>query len=168
MSDLVNQRLKELKIDLPETPNPVANYLPYIITDNLVFISGQIPFVEGQLLFSGTVGEDISIEDGQKAARICGLNLLSQLNQACNQNLDRVSRVVKIGGFVNATSIFREHALVINGVSDLMVEVFQDRGKHARAAIGCSSLPLGASVEVEAIFEIKLDVNRIPDKIFTE
>ena len=124
MSDLVNQRLKELKIDLPETPNPVANYLPYIITDNLVFISGQIPFVEGRLLYSGTVGEDISIEDGQKAARICGLNLLSQLNQACNQNLDRVSR--------------------------------------------CSSLPLGASVEVEAIFEIKLEVNKIPDKIFTE
>jgi enamine deaminase RidA (YjgF/YER057c/UK114 family) len=155
MADPINQRLKELKIDLPETPNPVANYLPYTITGNLVFISGQIPFVEGQLLYSGKIGEDISIEDGQKAARICGLNLLSQLNQACDQSLNRVSRVIKIGGFVNSTSIFKEHALVINGVSNLMVEVFQDRGKHARAAIGCSSLPLGASVEVEAIFEIK-------------
>ena len=155
MADPINQRLKELKIDLPETPNPVANYLPYTITGNLVFISGQIPFVEGQLLYSGKIGEDISIEDGQKAARICGLNLLSQLNQACDQSLNRVSRVIKIGGFVNSTSIFKEHALVINGVSNLMVEVFQDRGKHARAAIGCSSLPLGSSVEVEAIFEIK-------------
>ena len=155
MSDPINQRLKELKIDLPETPNPVANYLPYTVTGNLVFISGQIPFVEGQLLYSGKIGEDISIEDGQKAARICGLNLLSQLNQACDQNLDRVSRVIKISGFVNSTSIFKEHALVINGVSNLMVEIFQDRGKHARAAIGCSSLPLGASVEVEAIFEIQ-------------
>lgn len=155
MSDPINQRLNELKIDLPETPNPVANYLPYTITGNLVFISGQIPFVEGQLLYSGKIGEDISIEDGQKAARICGLNLLSQLNQACDQSLDRVSRVIKIGGFVNSTSIFKEHALVINGVSNLMVEIFQDRGKHARAAIGCSSLPLGASVEVEAIFEIQ-------------
>ncbi len=155
MADPINQRLKELKIDLPETPNPVANYLPYTITGNLVFISGQIPFFEGQLLYSGKIGEDISIEDGQKAARICGLNLLSQLNQACDQSLNRVSRVIKIGGFVNSTSIFKEHALVINGVSNLMVEVFQDRGKHARAAIGCSSLPLGASVEVEAIFEIK-------------
>ena len=155
MADPINQRLKELKIDLPETPNPVANYLPYTITGNLVFISGQIPFFEGQLLYSGKIGEDISIEDGQKAARICGLNLLSQLNQACDQSLNRVSRVIKICGFVNSTSIFKEHALVINGVSNLMVEVFQDRGKHARAAIGCSSLPLGASVEVEAIFEIK-------------
>ena len=107
------------------------------------------------MLYSGKISEDISIEDGQKAARICGLNLLSQLNQACDQSLNRVSRVIKIGGFVNSTSIFKEHALVINGVSNLMVEVFQDRGKHARAAIGCSSLPLGASVEVEAIFEIK-------------
>ena len=155
MADPINQRLKELKIDLPETPNPVANYLPYTITGNLVFISGQIPFFEGQLLYSGKIGEDISIEDGQKAARICGLNLLSQLNQACDQSLNRVSRVIKICGFVNSTSIFKEHALVINSVSNLMVEVFQDRGKHARAAIGCSSLPLGASVEVEAIFEIK-------------
>ena len=155
MSKLINQRLKELKIDLPKTPNPVANYLPYTISENLIFISGQIPFFEGKLLYSGRLGEDIAIEDGQKAARICGLNLISQLNQACGQNLDRVSRVIKINGFVNATSIFTEHALVINGVSDLMIEVFQSRGKHARAAIGCSSLPLGASVEVEAIFEIK-------------
>ena len=114
MSDPINQRLKELKIDLPETPNPVANYLPYTVTGNLVFISGQIPFVEGQLLYSGTIGEDISIEDGQKAARICGLNLLSQLNQACDQNLDRVSRVIKISGFVIITNASYKNFLRIN------------------------------------------------------
>jgi enamine deaminase RidA (YjgF/YER057c/UK114 family) len=154
MSHVIDERLQHLGIELPEASMPVANYVPYTITGNLVFISGQIPFVKGEIQYSGKLGANISIADAQKAARLCGLNLLSQLKEACDGNLDRVVQVVKLNGFVNGTPDFTDQALVINGTSDLMFEVFKDKGKHARAAVGCVALPLGSSVEVDAIFEI--------------
>ncbi|HIF58162.1 MAG TPA: RidA family protein [Rhodospirillales bacterium] len=154
MSNKINARLQKLGIELPEAPAPVANYVPYITTDNLVFISGQIPFLEGELKYPGKLGENISVADAQKAAQLCGINLLAQLKNACGGDLDRVIQVIKLNGFVNGTPDFTDQALVINGTSDLMFEVFQENGKHARAAVGCIALPLGAAVEVDAIFEI--------------
>ena len=154
MSNKINARLQKLGIELPEAPAPVANYVPYITTDNLVFISGQIPFLEGEIKYPGKLGENISVADAQKAARLCGINLLAQLKTACGGDLDRVIQVIKLNGFVNGTPDFTDQALVVNGASDLMFEVFQENGKHARAAVGCTALPLGAAVEVDAIFEI--------------
>ena len=154
MSNKINARLQKLGIELPEAAAPVANYVPYITTGNLVFISGQIPFLKGEIKYPGKLGENISVENAQKAARLCGVNLLAQLKNACGGDLDRVIQVIKLNGFVNGTPDFTDQAVVINGTSDLMFEVFQENGKHARAAVGCIALPLGAAVEVDAIFEI--------------
>lgn len=155
MSGQIDGRLKELGIELPEAAAPVANYVPYTISGNLVFVSGQITFVNGEIQYPGRLGDNVSVEDGQKAARLCGLNLIAQLKAACDGDLDRVTQVIKLGGFVNSTPDFTDQALVINGTSDLMFEIFEDKGKHARAAVGCSVLPLGSSVEVDAVFEIE-------------
>jgi len=154
MAGTIDARLQELGIELPAAAAPVANYVPYTISGNLVFVSGQIPFVDGEIQYPGRLGDNVSVEDGQKAARLCGLNLIAQIKAACGGDLDRVSQVIKLGGFVNGTPDFTDQALVINGTSDLMFEVFQDNGKHARAAVGCIALPLGAAVEVDAVFEI--------------
>ena len=154
MTNKVNIRLQALGIDLPKAVAPVANYVPYVITDKLVFISGQIPFLDGEIQYPGRLGENISVIEAQKAARLCGINLIAHLKNACEGDLDRLVQVVKLNGFVNGTPSFTDQAMVINGTSDLMFEVFADKGRHARAAIGCSALPLGAAVEVDAIFEI--------------
>ena len=154
MTNKVNIRLQALGIDLPNAVAPVANYVPYVITGKLVFISGQIPFLDGEIQYPGRLGENISVIEAQKAARLCGINLIAQLKNACEGDLDRLVQVVKLNGFVNGTPSFTDQAMVINGTSDLMFEVFADKGRHARAAIGCSALPLGAAVEVDAIFEI--------------
>ena len=154
MTNKVNIRLQALGIDLPKAVAPVANYVPYVITGKLVFISGQIPFLDGEIQYPGRLGENISVIEAQKAARLCGINLIAQLKNACEGDLDRLVQVVKLNGFVNGTPSFTDQAMVINGTSDLMFEVFADKGRHARAAIGCSALPLGAAVEVDAIFEI--------------
>ena len=154
MTNKVNIRLQALGIDLPNAVAPVANYVPYVITGKLVFISGQIPFLDGEIQYPGRLGENISVIEAQKAARLCGINLIAQLKNACEGDLDRLVQVVKLNGFVNGTPSFTDQAMVINGASDLMFEVFADKGRHARAAIGCSALPLGAAVEVDAIFEI--------------
>lgn len=154
MTNKVDMRLQALGIDLPKAVAPVANYVPYIITGKLVFISGQIPFIDGEIQYPGRLGENISVIEAQKAARLCGINLLAQLKNACKGDLDRLVQVVKLNGFVNGTPSFTDQAIVINGTSDLMFEVFADKGRHARAAIGCTALPLGAAVEVDAIFEI--------------
>ena len=154
MTNKVNIRLQALGIDLPKAVAPVANYVPYVITDKLVFVSGQIPFLDGEIQYPGRLGENISVIEAQKAARLCGINLIAQLKNACEGDLDRLVQVVKLNGFVNGTPSFTDQAMVINGTSDLMFEVFADKGRHARAAIGCSALPLGAAVEVDAIFEI--------------
>ena len=154
MTNKVNIRLQALGIDLPKAVAPVANYVPYVITGKLVFISGQIPFLDGEIQYPGRLGENISVIEARKAARLCGINLIAQLKNACEGDLDRLVQVVKLNGFVNGTPSFTDQAMVINGTSDLMFEVFADKGRHARAAIGCSALPLGAAVEVDAIFEI--------------
>jgi enamine deaminase RidA (YjgF/YER057c/UK114 family) len=151
----IDDRLNELNIDVPEPAASVANYVGYVITGNLVFISGQVTFgPDGNLMYQGIVGDTISIEEAQKAARLCGINILAQLKSACEGDLDRVVRCVKLGGFVNAVPGFENHPMVINGTSDLMVEVFGDKGKHARFAMGAGSLPVNVSVEVDAVFEI--------------
>lgn len=150
----IEARLKDLNIVLPEAAAPVANYVPFVQSGNIVSISGQVPFENGAVAVKGIVGDTVSLEDACKAARICGLNLIAQMKAACGGNLDRVNRVVKLGGFVNGRPDFEQQPVVINAASDLMVEVFGDRGKHSRSAVGVSGLPLGAAVEIDALIEV--------------
>jgi len=150
----IESRLKELAIVLPTPPAPVASYVPYVVTGNLVFISGQVTATLEGLKFVGKVGADISLEDGKEAAKLCAVNLLAQLKAACGGDLERVRRCVKLGVFVNATPDFTQHPEVGNGASDLIVAVLGDAGKHARAATGAGSLPRGVAVEVDGVFEI--------------
>ena len=154
MAGKIDARLKELGIELPQPASPLANYVSFATTGNLVFLAGQGPVWNGETKYKGTLGKDISIEDGYQGARLCGLNLIAQLREACGGDLDRVKRVVKLVGFVNCTPDFVDPPKVVNGASDLMVEVFGDAGSHARSAVGNASLPGGISVEVEAIVEI--------------
>ncbi len=149
----IDDRLSELGIVLPEPVAPVANYVPFVITGNLVFISGQVSIGAGGLL-TGKLGADLDLEKGVEAAHACGVNLIAQLRAACGGDLDRVSRVVKLGGFINSTPDYTDQPKVMNGCSDLMVEVFGDKGRHARAAVGAPALPLNAAVEVDGVFEI--------------
>ena len=152
MSGRIDARLKELGIVLPKAAAPAANYVPFVRTGNLVFVSGQLPFENAELKHKGIVGSSVSVEDAVKAARLCALNLIAQLHAAVG-DLDMVARVVKLTGFVASTAAFTEQPKVINGASDLMVEVFGDLGKHARAAVGVAALPLGVAVEVDGVFE---------------
>lgn len=152
--DKFEEALSKLGLSFPEPTLPVANYVPYVISGKHVYISGQIPMQSGQLSFVGKLGREFSIEQGQEAARICGLNILGLIRHACDGNLERVVRCVKLGGFVNGTDDFTDQPQVVNGASDLMVAVFGERGRHARAAVGVNSLPRGVAVEVDAIFEI--------------
>jgi enamine deaminase RidA (YjgF/YER057c/UK114 family) len=155
MAGKYETRLNELSLDVPKAATPVGNYVAYVLTGDLVFVSGQLPLVNGELKYKGKVGADISLEDGQAAARACALNLVAQVRAACGGNLDRVRRVVKLSGFVNSNPDFTQQANVINGASDLMVQIFGEAGKHARAAVSCPTLPLGAAVEIDAVFEIQ-------------
>lgn len=150
----IDRRLAELGIVLPTPARPVANYVPWVRTGNLLFISGQGPMADGKFVHTGALGSGVSLEDGTRAAKLCAINVIAQARDALDGELDRVQRVVKLVGFVNASADFTDHPKVINGASDLMVEVFGDRGRHARSAVGSPSLPFGISVEVEAIFEI--------------
>lgn len=152
MSGKIEARLKELSIELPAAAAPAANYVPYVLTGNQLWIAGQVTFWDGKLKYQGKVGSDISVEDGVAAARVCGLNIIAQA-QAALGDLDRVVRVIKLGGFVNALGDFDQHPKIINGASDLIVEVFGDAGKHARFALGASGLPLNSSVEIDAVME---------------
>ena len=154
MANTIDARLKELGISIPEAPAPAANYVPFTTSGNLVFVAGQVPFVDGKLTKTGRVGEDASVEDGHEQARICAINLIAQVKVACGGDLDRVRRVVKLGGFVASASDFTGQPAVVNGASDLMVDVFGDAGKHARFAVGANVLPLGCVVEIDGIFEI--------------
>lgn len=151
----IDNRLAELGLSLPVPAKPVANYVPWVRTGNLVFISGQVPLENGKVAYAGQLGDTVSLEDGAKAARLCAINVIAQLKDACGGDLDRVKRVVKLVGFVNATASFADHPKVINGASDLMVEVFGDKGRHARSAVASPSLPLGVATEVEAIVEVE-------------
>ncbi len=154
MAGFVDARLKELGIVVPEAAAPVANYVAYVVTGNLVFVSGQVTVEDGQFKYQGKVGSDYTVEQGQEAARLCAINIVSQLKAACGGDLDRVQRIVKLGGFVNSTPDFTDQPKVINGASDLMVEVFGDKGRHARAAVSAGSLPVGVAVEVDCVAEI--------------
>ncbi|MDB2414373.1 RidA family protein [Rickettsiales bacterium] len=153
MSDIEN-RLKELGIELPESNLPAANYIPYYKTGNLIFIAGQTAKYNGKLEYAGKAGDKYSLEEAQKAARLCGLNILFQLKQALEGDLGKVKHCVRLGVFVNSTDDFCGQAKVANGVSDLMVDVFADKGKHVRTTVSSNSLPSHSTVEVDAIFEI--------------
>lgn len=154
MEAKIDRKLAELGINLPATASPSANYVPARRLGSQIYISGQVPSEGGKDKYTGKLGSDFSVEEGQKAARLCAINILAQLKQALDGNLDRVVGVVRLGGFVNAEPDFKDHPKVINGASDLMVEVFGEAGRHARAAVGCSSLPRNVPVEVDAIFEV--------------
>jgi enamine deaminase RidA (YjgF/YER057c/UK114 family) len=153
MAGIAEKRLGELGVVLPEAAAPVANYVAFVRSGNLLMVSGQICLAAGKLVAKGQLGADVSIEDGQKAARACAVNVLAQVKSALG-DLDQVARVVRLGGFVNAAPGFLEGPKVMNGASDLMVAVFGDKGKHARTTVGVSALPLDAAMEVEALFEV--------------
>ncbi|WP_430469962.1 RidA family protein [Thalassospira lucentensis] len=153
MAGKIDAHLADLGITLPAATAPVANYVPYVVAGNLVHISGQITMENGDLKFVGKLGKDYQVEDGQKAARLCALNLVAQLKSAIG-DLDKVTRVVKLNAFVNSDPAFTDQPKVVNGASDTMVEIFGDAGKHARSAVGVASLPLGVAVEIDGIFEI--------------
>lgn len=150
----IEARLNELGVTLPEAAVPAGNYVPYVVVGDMVYISGQIS-VDGSGLIKGTLGGTMETGDGAAAAKVCALNLIAQLKAACDGDLDRVVKVVKLGGFVNSTPDFTEQPQVINGASDFFVEVFGDAGRHARAAVSAPSLPLGVAVEIEGTFQIK-------------
>ncbi len=154
MTSPIERRLEELGLNLPEVPAPAGNYLPWVRSGKLLFVSGQVPMVGGRILVAGRLGEDVGLEEGQRAARICALNLLAQAKAALDGDLSGLARCLKLGGFVACTADFTDHPKVINGASDLMVAAMGETGRHARFAVGAPSLPLGAAVEVEAIFEL--------------
>ena len=149
----ITAKLAELGLTLPEAAAPVAAYVPVVIVGGLAHVSGQLPFVEGKLV-RGRLGEDVSLEEGYAAARACGLMLIAQLKAALG-SLDRVERIVKLGGYVNSAADFTDQPKVVNGASELMVALFGEPGKHARSAIGVPTLPLGAAVEVDAIVAVR-------------
>ena len=150
---MIDDKLKELGITVPQAAAPAANYVPFCVTGNLIFISGQLPMKDGNFAYQGKLGADISQDQGIEAAKLCAINIIAQAKAALDGDLDRVVRIVKLGGFVNAAPDFTNHPKVINGASDLMVEVFGDKGRHSRFAMGAGSLPLGVSVEIEAVIE---------------
>ncbi|TAL03961.1 MAG: RidA family protein [Rhodospirillaceae bacterium] len=154
MADTVGDRLKSLGIAIPNASSPVANYVPWVRSGNLVFVSGQLPLQDGTVACVGQIATEVNADQGYAAARLCALNLIAHVRNACDGDLNRVKRVVKLTGFVASGPAFTDHPAVINGASDLMVQVFGDAGRHSRAAVGASSLPRGATVEVEAIFEV--------------
>ena len=153
MAGRIAARLAELGITLPEGTAPQANYVPFTISGNLVFISGQVAKL-GDELITGKLGADVDIETGRRAARACALNLITHLKSACGGDLDRVTRCLKLGGFVQGTPDFTNAPTVVNGASDLMVDVFGDAGRHARFAVAVACLPLDSAVEVDGVFEI--------------
>lgn len=150
---MIEEKLYAHGITLPSPPKPAGSYIPVVRTGNLVFVSGQIPMSDGNVLYSGKVTKDLSIEDAQKAARLCIINALAQLKSEFG-NLDKISKIVRVSGFVNSPPEFTEQPKVINGASDLLFEIFEKRGQHARIAIGVSSLPLNSAVEIDMIVEI--------------
>lgn len=154
MTGRIDAHLTALGVELPKAAAPVAAYVPAVISGNQLFVSGQVPFWNGELRGVGKLGAGYTVEEGAAAARICALNLIAQAKAALGGDLDRVLRVVKLVGFVNSTPDFTDQPKVINGASETMVEVFGDAGRHARSAVSAASLPLGVAVEVEAIFEI--------------
>ncbi|MFK5977583.1 MAG: RidA family protein [Rhizobiaceae bacterium] len=154
MSTSISARLKEMGIELPEPAAPVASYVGFVRQGDLVFVSGQLPFVDGAVTCTGLHGDTVSIDDGTEAARVCAINILAQMKVACDGDIDRIVRCIRLGGFVASTPTFTDHPKVINGASDFMGEALGEKGIHARAAVGVAALPLNACVEIEATFSI--------------
>ena len=154
MAGRIDKILADKKIELPKAAAPVANYVPVVQAGSLMFTAGQVTVWNGEFKFVGKLGKEYTVEQGQQAARLCGLNVIAQLKAALGGDLDRVKRCVRLGVFVNSTAEFTDQPKVANGVSDLMVEVFGEAGKHARSAVGVNVLPLNLAVEVDAVFEI--------------
>lgn len=153
-AESISGRLQQLGISLPEVPPPVANYVPFLLQDQFVYIAGQIPFLDGVLMHPGSVPNEVSIENGRAAARQCGINILAALNGALEGNLDRVRQCMRLDGFVASAAGFTQQPAIVNGASDLMVDVFGAAGRHTRTAVGVSELPLNACVEVAAVFVV--------------
>ena len=152
---LTTEKLKELNITLPDAPSPVGAYVAYNKVNNLLFISGQLPIEENGKILKGKIGKDISLEDGQRASKLCVINILAQVKKAVNGDFSKIKNCIKITGFVNSTDDFIDQPKVINPASEILSTVFGNKGKHARAAISANSLPLGAAVEIDAIFEVE-------------
>jgi|TARA_B100001939_G_C16912031_1_gene605082 enamine deaminase RidA (YjgF/YER057c/UK114 family) len=149
------ENIKQLGIEIPDMPNALANYVPYKLSDSIVYVSGQAPVMNGKLIYKGKVGNDISIEDGIKAAELCCINIISVLKKSINGDWNKLDNFLKLGGFVNCNSDFVDQPQIINGASDLLVKVFGEQGKHSRFAVGSNSLPMNISVEIDAIIKIK-------------
>ena len=151
----MQEKFAELGLDIPEMNPPVANYVPYIVHNNLVYVSGQPPVLDGKVTHSGKVGKDCTLEEGREAARVCCINIIAALQHAIDGDWSRFDRIIKVGGFVNCDDYFTEHPKVINGASDLLVEIFGERGRHSRFAVGSNSLPMNIAVEIDAIIALK-------------
>ena len=149
------KNIKDLDLIIPVTAIPLANYVPFKIIDNFLYISGQTPSKNGKIIFKGKVGSDISEEEGIKAAELCCVNIIAALQNAINSNWEHLDKFVKIGGFVNCNSDFINHPKIINGASNLLVKIFGERGKHTRFAVGSNSLPMNSSVEIDAIIKLR-------------
>jgi len=149
------ENIMQLGIKIPDMPAPLANYVPYKVSDNVVYVSGQGPVLNGDLMYKGKVNEDISIEDGIKAAELCCINIIAALKKSINGDWNRLDSFLKLGGFVNCKDDFYDQPKIINGASDLLVKIFGDQGKHARFAVGSNALPMNISVEIDAIIKIK-------------
>ncbi|MGI4942860.1 MAG: RidA family protein [Janthinobacterium lividum] len=154
MPNIIDARLAELGLSLPTPALPVANYVPWVISAGMVVVSGQLPLQDGTVAVTGLLGAGVSVEEGVRGTRLSLLGVLAQLRAACDGDLGRVRRVVRLGGFIAATPAFTQHAQVMNGASDLAVALFAEAGRHARSTVGVASLPLGAAVEVEGLFEL--------------
>lgn len=153
MTTKIDQRLQELNITLPSPAKPAGSYIQFYKAGHLLFVSGQLPARDGDIKYTGKVGDDLSLEDGQKAAELCALNIIAQAKEALDGNLDRVKRIVRLNGFVNAPTTFTDHPKVINGASDILFKIFDEKGRHTRVALGAGCLPLNVAVEIDAVIE---------------
>ena len=151
---IFEKNIKDLDLNIPDMATPVANYVPYKIFDKILYVSGQAPSKDGSLIYIGKVGEEITEEDGIKAAELCCINIIAALKSAINSDWEKLDGFIKLGGFVNSNTNFTNHPQIINGASNLLVKIFGEKGKHARFAVGSNSLPMNISVEIEAIIKL--------------
>ena len=147
----IDKKIKELKIFLPEMASPVANYVPYKVSNNMLFISGQGPIKDGKVKYEGKIGKNLSAQDGIEAAKLCCINIITIIKYVCNNDWNKFQEILKIGGFVNCVDTFKDHPIIINGASNLLVDVFGEKGRHSRFAVGTNSLPMNFAVEIEAV-----------------